>query len=173
MKSFIIAVSSIACLLSITNIAEANDRTSNRQIDRSLTTRSSLIAKQPKSANSDVIPASDLKGIEQAVIKYYQNLNRGPEYPSASGANTFYEVNNLKITSFLLFDNRGDIEGQARILSAETQRSYSFGGDNALDKKNKIIPKKYKYVFVSTDNNTMIRNREITIIKRDGKWEAR
>jgi hypothetical protein len=163
MKSLIIAASSILCILSIPNIANANHHSIN-QI---------LIAKQPNSVPSNAISASDLKGIEQAVVEYYKNLNRGPEYPSASGSNTFYEVTNLKITSFSIFENRGDVEGQTRILAAETQRSYSFGGNDAVDKKNKVIPKKYKYVFVPTENNTTTRNREITLIKRNGKWEAR
>ncbi len=167
-KYLILSTSSIACVLSNPNIADAKNRISNHQLDRALTTRSNLIVNEPQSSHINAISASDLKDIEQAVIDHYKNLNKEPIYPVASGISRFYEVKNLKIVSFSLFDTRGT----ARVQIVEAQRTYSFSGREVLDKNNRVIPKKYKYTFAPSQKNSLVRTRDLSIIKNDGKWVA-
>jgi hypothetical protein len=166
MKSFIFATISIACILPIDNVVNARELMS----DRHLVTQSNLIAKQPKVSQHNIIPAADLKGIEQAIIERYKRMNKSPEYPAASGGITFYEVKELKISSFLLFDARGS----ATVEAIENNRGYVFGSRDIADNNqpsNQVKIKKYKYIFSpSTIDPFSVRKITINLSKNDGKW---
>jgi hypothetical protein len=169
LKSLIIAATSIACVLSIANIADANDRA----FDLNLITRSNLIAKQTKTDRvNTTIPVADFKGIEQAILERYKRINKSPAYPAASGGINFYEVKEMKISSFSLFDTRGS----ATVEVVENSRGYVFGSKNISDNKqpsNQIKPKKYKYNFYPSSLDPFtVRHITIDLTKRDGKWIA-
>jgi hypothetical protein len=170
LKSFILAATSIACILSISSVADAGDR----GIDRHSKKQLNLITNLENSAKSANISAKDLKGIKQAIIKQYKEKNKGPQYPSASGATSFFEIKAIKLTSYLLPSaiTNGSDEGSAGVSVTETQRTYGFGSKKLLDKNNQVIQRKYEYIYETKDISSNTRDIEIRLVKRDGKWIA-
>ncbi|WP_310487243.1 hypothetical protein [Chamaesiphon sp. VAR_69_metabat_338] len=170
LKSFILAATSIACTLSFASIVHAGDRGFDRNSKKQL----NLIAERANSAKTTNISAADLKDIKQAIIKKYQQKNKGPEYPSATGATRFYEVKAIKLISYSLVSSIADksVEKNAIISVTEIERIYSFGSKKVLDRNNQVVPEKYEYTYSSKDINITTRDVEITLTKRSGKWTA-
>ena len=170
MKSFILAATSIACILSLSNIADAGDRV----IDRNSKKQLNLIADRANSAKPANISIVNLKGIEQAIIKKYQEKNKGPQYPSASGATRFYEIKSIKLTSYSSISaiTTGSAEENAIVSITEIERIYGFGSKKFLDRNNQVVSGKYEYNYQNKDIHSSTRDVEITLTKRNGKWIA-
>lgn len=159
MKSFILAATSIACVLSLANISNAKDR----GIDRPLITqnRSNLVAKKSSALSSYPITKIEIKELYQLINERYKRMNIAQE--GGSGAKSFVEIKSLK-----LVDVKTLLGETEFILEATmTTREYSYGNEtNPI--KIKAMNGVVKTVF------TLDKEKEETINvyakKRQGKW---
>jgi hypothetical protein len=163
-KSFILAATSIICVASISNIADAHDQSRTHKSKN----RISLTTGAPSSTHARIISSKDFQGIEQAILDRYKKINDGPKYPATEGPVFFYEVKAMKISYLLLSDS----SGSATIEAIENQRSYTFEAPN---RENEVASKKYKYTFSPIQSKSLrsvVVNRGIKLIKENGKWRA-
>jgi hypothetical protein len=170
MKTLVLTATSIICILSISTFADAKDRGTDGKSKSQL----NLITKQQNSSVINSIPSADLKGIEQAILKRYQRLNKGPSYPSASGGAGFLEVKKMTLTSFSIINDGRAGEYMAEVEIIENSRSYGFEVRNAIVVKQKAaLGGKYEYDFVPSNYN-FITNRKVNlrVNKSNGKWSA-
>jgi hypothetical protein len=123
MKSFILAATSIACVLSISNNVDANDMGIN--IISAPQNRSNLIAKKPAISSNEAVPESDLKSIRQELIAYYRKHNEEEKTRQKSGEN-FYEVKKVNILKFeMRTSSSGSVEKSAIIEVLQIDRAYT------------------------------------------------
>ncbi|WP_310482208.1 hypothetical protein [Chamaesiphon sp. VAR_48_metabat_403] len=168
MKSFIFAVTSIAYILSITNIADAKVKKSSilpqNRADFSMNTKQD-------STITSAISNSDIKNIHQSIVKYYHKLNSA--YPlkkipdeATNSEVRFYEVtNNLKLTDWRRITQTaetGSAEVIAKVEAMVLLREYRMSIErDTQDKTIKTSLVGVKIVRYKT---------KINVSKSDGKW---
>ncbi len=154
MKSFIIAATSIACILSLSNIAAAGERHQDSHSNHQL----NLIKEKTDTLRSIDVPKKDLKGIEKAITEFYKNKNQEPQAPSVSGAHRFYEAKEISITAF---DNNSAV-----VKVVEVEQIYSF---RAISTQLKNGRYKYEYDKL-TSVKPVIREQNFSLLKEKNKW---
>ena len=170
LKFFIIAITSIAHILSIADIADAKEKI----YDRDLTNRSMAI-EQTKSSSKSVLSKTDLEGIHQAIVECYVNANKEPGF-EASGEVSFYEVKELRVLSFAPFDAR--VNGPSVIIeSIENHRRYRIGAKSSKGTiqafGRTIETVKTERVYNSIPEKPLkVAKIKIFVVKKDGKWNA-
>jgi hypothetical protein len=164
LKSFILATTVTAWLLSISHVATAKERSNLHSSKNQI----NLINKGSNFSSTIKISAQDLKDINKAIVDRYKKINDSPKYPSTEGPVFFYEVKAMKISSFEL----SDASGNATIEAVENQRAYTFAASN---RERGIATKKYTYIFtpiLSEKLKFVVNSRSIKLIRENGKWSA-
>jgi hypothetical protein len=175
LKSFILAATSIACMLSISSIADAGDR----RIDRHPTVqnRLRLISTQPESRGTQVISSADIKIISRVITEFYKSLNqKSLEMPSGSqeisGGIGFYEAKKINLTAFDGSRNLAEIE------VIETERSYSFTAKRtgvsttAKSSGQNQTNKRIEYTFKKSPNTKLSMSKHIfSLSRQNGGWK--
>jgi hypothetical protein len=157
MKSFVIAATSIAWMLSLVDIAAAGDR---HQHSRHSKPQLNLIKPKADTLRSIAVPQKDLQGIEQAITELYKNRNKEPKAPTYTGAHTFYEAKEISVVSF-------DKDG-ANIKIVETEQTYSFRGIST-----QLVNGKYRYAYSKSAYQPVVRTIDYSLRKKTGKWVVR
>jgi opacity protein-like surface antigen len=126
MKSFVFAATSIACIISISNIADANSRRVYQAQGYNL---------QAKESSSPSIPKSELKAINEMILRMYERYNKaGYAIEHAkNGKDDNFGAREVKELKLLYFRKNASI-GMLRNIDligveiTEVERTYVFNG---------------------------------------------
>jgi hypothetical protein len=153
MKYFVLVAIPIAFTLSITNTVNAEIKTieltsTNESTER---TKSYFLA-------SNNISKEDLRGINQAIIEYYKQMNKDIKSYIASGSIDLFEVKKIKIIEF------NAERGEAVFQTEEVRRSSSFDISNRIGQPQRKWDGKLEIKSVK---------RQLTVVKENGKWRVK
>lgn len=153
MKYLILAAAPIVFTLSIANTVNAGIKTINIDSTNEPTART----KNYFFADNN-IPKEDFRGINQAIVEYYKELNKDIDPNTGSGSMDFFEVKKIKIIEF---NARRD---GAIFHTEEIRRQRSF--------ERKLVGD-MQYVY-NWYNELKIKpvKRRIIVVKNNGKWRV-
>jgi hypothetical protein len=192
MKSFILAATSIAYLLSIGNNANANNQSKFSRLDCNLACqyKTNLISKYPSpekisTISRDVISKKDLEDIYKAIelssmFKSIRtsNLENEPKINGRrKGETRFDEITKLRLTS--VHSNWVDKPiSKVQVEMTLIRRFYNFSGvvdewSKERDNLGEFVPTKHHFVFEKSSYKDRIFIQDITIERINGKWEVR
>jgi hypothetical protein len=174
MKSFVLVATSIGCVLSVVNNADAeikrSDRTITSQVSGEVSILTTVKDRQLKLTNS-TISKSDLKSIHQAIVEFYRdrNLNYTPKdlltsenFEGLKFEALFYEVKDyLKLVSIGERPTTRNVAQQAVVEATIEMRKYDAtvnknrngNATTSLNKMNDHIKYKVKISLYTSLND--------------------
>ena len=163
MKSFILAATSIAYLLSIANIADAKVKTSKREN----LSEQSCLSQSATSNQVKPISTADIRSICQIITQVYGDLNRFGQkvqlqpYPREGDSNgnaDVFSAYNVKRMELTAFSNLAENTISASIFMEVVERNYEYYGNYRTNGK---------WVFMGERDYSNI----VRFMKKNGKWE--